>query len=297
MVRVQSMTGFARSEAETDGTRYLWELKSVNGKGLDIRFRMPGGFEAVELKCRKQADQLLGRGNLTANLTIQKENTATSYRINRELLRELFDTCAEMARETGSPPPRLDVLASVRGVLDMSDTPPEGPRWSDQDLTIAEDLFSAAMTDLVAMRQTEGAALHQLLTAFLADIRSLTEAAKNRAGERPDIFLQRLKESIGRLTRNDDRFDSEKLGQEALLLAAKADIREEVDRLNTHCDAVRQLLDDGGQIGRKLDFLCQELNREANTLCSKANDVELTGIGMNLKSVIEQFREQVQNVE
>lgn len=297
MAKVLSMTGFARSENEFDGTRFVWELKSVNGKGLDIRFRMPGGFEATELKCRKLADQQLGRGNLTANLTVQKEAAAPTCQINRELLRELFDTCAEMARETGSAPPRLDVLASVRGVLDMSDTPSDGPRWREEDITAAGDLFSEALRALVDMRQIEGSALQQLLTSFLADIRSLTEAAKARSEERPEIFLQRLRESIERLTRNDDRFDSEKLSQEALLIAAKADIREELDRLKAHCDAAGQLLKDGGQIGRKLDFLCQELNREANTLCSKANDVELTGIGMNLKSVIEQFREQVQNVE
>tara|TARA_R110002110_G_scaffold83456_3_gene216597 strand:+ start:7780 stop:8673 length:894 start_codon:yes stop_codon:yes gene_type:complete len=297
MAKVLSMTGFARSETEFDGTRFVWELKSVNGKGLDIRFRMPGGFEAVELNCRKQADQQLGRGNLTANLTVQKDSVAAAYRINRELLRELFDTCAEMARETDSAPPRLDVLASVRGVLDMSEAPSDGPRWSEQELSTAGDLFGDAMKSLIGMRQVEGNALQQLLVSFVSDIRSLTNAAKARSEERPEIFLQRLRESIERLTKNDDRFDTDKLSQEALLLAAKADIREELDRLHAHCDAASQLLSDGNQVGRKLDFLCQELNREANTLCSKANDVELTGIGMNLKSVIEQFREQVQNVE
>ncbi len=297
MASVLSMTGFARSETASDGMRLVWELKSVNGKGLDVRFRLPGGFERVELPGRKAIEAALSRGNLSAGLTLQRDAAQSAYSINRDLLRELWNACSDLATETGAEKPRLDVLAGVRGVVDTGDGGQEFQLPDDAAIDAALAGLGAALDDLVAMREAEGKVLAALVGAFLDTIASLTAAARARADARPDMFLQRLRDGIARLAREDERFDTERLGQEALLLAAKADIREELDRLDAHVAAARKLVAGGGPVGRKLDFLCQEFNREANTLCSKANDGELTNIGLELKSAIEQMREQVQNIE
>lgn len=297
MANVLSMTGFARSEFASGDMRLVWELKSVNGKGLDVRFRLPGGFDRVEQQGRKSVEAVLSRGNLSAGLAVQRDAAQSSYSINRDLLRDLWVACSDLATETGAEKPRLDVLASVRGVVDTSDGAQESLLPDDATIDAALAGLGAVLGDLVAMREAEGQALAALIGEFLDTISRLTAAARARVDARPDIFLQRLRDGIARLAREDERFDTERLGQEALLLAAKADIREELDRLDAHVAAARKLMADGGPVGRKLDFLCQEFNREANTLCSKANDVELTNIGLELKSAIEQMREQVQNIE
>jgi uncharacterized protein (TIGR00255 family) len=291
------MTGFARSESAVEDVRLIWELKSVNGKGLDIRFRLPGGFERVEQQGRKKVEAVLARGNLTAGLSYQREAPVNAHSINRDLLRDLWNTCNELATETGAEKPRLDVLAAVRGVVDTVDGGQEALAPGDHIIEAALAGLDIAVAELVDMREAEGAALATLIGDFIDNVAELTASARARADARPDMFLQRLRDGISRLAREDERFDTERLGQEALLLAAKADIREEMDRLDAHCAAARKLIAGGGPIGRKLDFLCQEFNREANTLCSKANDVELTNIGLELKSAIEQMREQVQNIE
>lgn len=297
MAKVLSMTGFARSEISSEGRKFIWEVKSVNGKGLDVRFRMPGGFETLDLQGRKLIDRKLARGNLTANLSVQQENAGTGYSINRELLASLYDVVSELAAEKSAPAPRMDVLATARGVVESQESAQSAPQWTEADQQAALSSLEQAVIELIAMREQEGEALKALLSGFVDDVRCLTAKARDRAAERPELYLQRLRDGITRLTREDERFDHERLGQEAVLLAAKADIREELDRLDAHCDAADKLLTAGGPIGRKFDFLCQEFNREANTLCSKANDTVLTSTGMELKAVVEQMREQVQNVE
>jgi uncharacterized protein (TIGR00255 family) len=295
-VTVSSMTGFARADGHVDGASWVWELKSVNSKSLDLRFRLPPGFEALELPLRTSLAQRLKRGALSVTLTVTRGGAATGLRINREALEQVVAVSQELVAQGRAAPPRADGLLALRGVLESGDeTEDEAARERRQAALLAS--WEKALDGLVAMRQGEGMRLIPVLETRLAEIARLAAAAEDSAAVQPEALKARLRDMVAGLLDASPALPPERLAQEAALLVAKADIREEIDRLAAHVVAAQELLAEGGAIGRRFDFLCQELNREANTLCSKSADVALTRTGLDLKAVIEQLREQVQNLE
>ncbi|AMN42916.1 YicC/YloC family endoribonuclease [Rhodoplanes sp. Z2-YC6860] len=293
---LSSMTGFARSHGVSGTYAWAWELKSVNAKGLDLKLRLPPGWDAIEGPARAKGSEALSRGSVFANLTVSRQNAAPAVRVNEPVLAAVLATLKGLSGKVDAAPPSLDGILSLKGVIEVSDA-----EESEEERAAAEAAiiagFTQALKGLAEMRRTEGSALGKILTDRLSEIASLTARAEATPGRKPEAIKARLAEKIAELLDGSQRFDADRLHQEAILLATKADIREELDRLVAHVAQGKKLIASGGPIGRKLDFLAQELNRESNTLCSKANDLELTNIGLDLKAVVEQFREQVQNLE
>jgi uncharacterized protein (TIGR00255 family) len=294
--RLSSMTGFARAAGASGAFRWVFELRSVNAKGLDLRLRMAPGFDRIEGEARARLTKALARGACYATLSAQRDAAGAVAKVNPETLAAVAAAAKEAAIATGLAPPTLDGLLAVRGVVDVEEAADD-----EEGLAVACDgalkSLDEAIVALVAMRRAEGAALAAFLEERLATIAALTQAADAHPGRKPEAVRARLGQSIAALLESGRGFDENRLHQEAILLAAKADIREELDRLTTHVAAARALIEAGAAVGRRLDFLAQELGREANTLCAKSNDAALTAIGLDLRSQIEQFREQIQNVE
>lgn len=293
---LKSMTGFARTSGHRPPWAWAWEIKAVNAKGLDVRLRLPPGFDRIEAEARAKLTGGLARGTIYATLTAQREATTPQVRINTEVLSALAEAVGHMPSNPNMRLASLDGLLGVRGVVEVTDA-------VDDESVLAEaaaaalDGLEGALKDLVQARKTEGAALQAVLSARVERIASLTQSAEDCPGRKVEAVKARLAQSIALLTDASPALDPARLHQEALLMAAKADVREELDRLKTHVAAARALLASDAPAGRKLDFLAQEFAREANTLCSKSNDAALTSIGMELRVEIEQFREQVQNIE
>jgi uncharacterized protein (TIGR00255 family) len=293
---VSSMTGFARAAGSSGPWRWAFELKSVNAKGLDLRLRMPAPFDRVETEARARLAKALARGTCFGTLTAQREAAAIEARIDRSALESIAAAARDAAAKAGLAPPTMDGLLTLRGVVETVEA-------ADDEASIAAACASAlksvdeAIAALAAARRTEGEALATLLSERLKSIGALAEAADANPARRPEAVRDRLAQMVEALIGSSRGLDENRLYQEAILLAAKADIREELDRLKTHVGAALTLIGEGGPIGRRLDFLAQELAREASTLCAKANDVSLTAQGLELRAQIEQFREQVQNVE
>jgi uncharacterized protein (TIGR00255 family) len=292
---LSSMTGFARAAGASPPWRWTWEIKSVNSKGLDLRLRLPPGFDAIEAECRARLSKRLARGAVYATLNAQRESANAEIRVNEQALAGLIAAIERLDLPSGLRPASVDGLLAVRGIV-------ETVEGGDDEAAMAATQAAAlagldeALAHLVAMRAGEGAALAQVLAARLNRIAELTRAADDCPARRPEAVRARLEQSIAALG-GAPNLDPARLHQEALLLAARADVREELDRLVTHVAAARDLMAKPGAVGRRLDFLAQELAREANTLCSKSNDAALTAIGMELRVEIEQFREQIQNIE
>ncbi|MGP0089189.1 MAG: YicC/YloC family endoribonuclease [Xanthobacteraceae bacterium] len=293
---LSSMTGFARGHGVSASYAWTWELKSVNAKGLDVRLRLPPGWDVIEAQARSRAAEVLARGTVYGNLSVRREGIEPLVRINESVLEAVLATIARLSGRVEAAPPSLDGLLALKGVIDVTE---EDEREEDRRAAEVAVLagFQEALANLIEMRRHEGEALGRILAARLAEIAALTARAEAAPGRRPEAIKTRITEQVATLLAASDRLDPDRLHQEAILMASKADIREELDRLGSHVTQSRRLLEQGGAIGRRLDFLAQELNREANTLCAKSNDVELTNIGLELKSVVEQFREQVQNLE
>jgi uncharacterized protein (TIGR00255 family) len=292
---IASMTGFARAAGGAGPWRLAWELRSVNAKGLDARLRLAPAFDAIEPDARARLSRKLNRGTIHATLAAQRDAAIPEVRINHDLLRELIAAIAEIPLPERIAPATLDGLIGLRGVVEIMDAA-EDEAAILHVRAAALDLLDTALDSLVAMRQSEGGALAAVLSARLEKIAALTQAADICPARKPEAIQARLAQSLTMLAGNAN-FDQNRLHQEALMLAAKADIREELDRLAAHTNAARELLAKGGAAGRRLDFLAQELSREANTLCAKSNDASLTGLGLELRVEIEQFREQIQNIE
>jgi len=290
------MTGFARATGGRGAWRFAVELKSVNAKGLDIRVRAPAGFEAIETEMRARLAKAVARGTCFATLTATREGPSAPPRIDAAALQALARAARAAADAIGLAPPTMDGLLAVRGVVDLGEAADDEAALAATRAAMLETL-DAAIADLQRARAREGAALAKLLDERLTAIGDLTAAADANPARGPEAVRARLGEAIAALMQSARGFDENRLHQEAILLAAKADIREELDRLKTHVAAARALIGEGGPIGRKLDFLAQEFAREANTLCAKSNDVSLTAQGLELRAQIEQWREQVQNVE
>ncbi|HXL47733.1 MAG TPA: YicC/YloC family endoribonuclease [Xanthobacteraceae bacterium] len=293
---LSSMTGFARGHGVSGAYSWAWELKSVNAKGLDLRLRLPPGWDVVEGPARHSAAQVLTRGTIHGTLTIERLGVAPIVRVNEPVLAAVLATIKGLAGRVDAAAPRLDGILSLKGVIDVIDEDErDAERGTAEAAVIAG--FRATVAELASMRRHEGEALGRVLTQRAKEIAALAAQAESAPGRRPEAVKARIADQVAMLLDASDRFDADRLHQEAILIASKADIREELDRLVSHVAQIERLIAGGGSIGRRLDFLAQELNREANTLCSKSNDVELTNIGLELKSVVEQFREQVQNLE
>jgi uncharacterized protein (TIGR00255 family) len=294
---LNSMTGFARSDGFDDTVSWVWEAKSVNGRGLDIRCRLPGGMDQIEVKARARVTTLFSRGSLNLNLQTQRKSGDVEYTVNRPLLEQLIDVAAEYTDTPGVEAARIDGLFSVRGVVEAREQDQEDKDITEarhaKILTSLEDLLQS----LITAREEEGTRIANVLSEQINEIESLTNAARASAATQPEALRARLKEQVAAILDAGLEADPDRIIQEAAVLAVKSDIREEIDRLDAHIAAARELLAEGGVIGRRLDFLAQEFNREANTLCSKASDNELTSIGLGLKTVIDRLREQVQNIE
>lgn len=290
------MTGFARSQGANALAEWTWEVKSVNGKSLDARFRLPNGMESLEQPARAALAARFKRGNFQLGLSLRQQSEP-EVQLNRAALDGVLALVAKLRAEgLDADPPRLDGLLQLRGVIETQDREiaPEEQTALEGEVLVA---LETALDDLSRARAAEGAKLLTLMESHLAEIERLRTAAAEHAATQPEALRARLRQQVEELLQNATSLDSDRLYQEAALLATKADVREELDRLAAHVEAARALLASGEAVGRKLDFLCQEFNREANTLCSKSQDVTLTRIGLDLKSAIEQLREQVQNVE
>jgi uncharacterized protein (TIGR00255 family) len=293
---LSSMTGFARSHGASGPYTFEWALKSVNAKGFDLRLRLPQGWDELEAHAKKRAGEMLARGTVYANFNIKRADAVSTVKINEDVLASVLKVASQLAGKIDAVAPSIDGLLSIKGVIEVVE--PESNEDEDKAAKIAATAaFDEALANLVAMRQREGVALGQILRQRMDEIERLAKKAEAAPGRKPEAVRARLAEQVALLLEASDRFDADRLTQEALLIAAKADIREELDRIASHIAQARELIGKGGSIGRKLDFLAQEFHREVNTCCSKSNDVELTNTGLEMKSVVEQFREQVQNLE
>ena len=293
---LSSMTGFARSHGASGPYVFEWELKSVNAKGFDLRMRLPPGWDDLEALAKKRASQALSRGTVYANLNVKRTTAASTVRVNEEVLASIVRVAGTLAGKLDAVAPSVDGLLGIKGVIEVVE--PESSETEDLAAKeVATAAFEQALTDLVAMRRWEGVSLGQILSQRMDEIEQLAKKAEAAPGRKPEAIKARLAEQIATLLESSDRFDPDRLNQEALLMATKADIREELDRIASHIAQAREMIAKGGPVGRRLDFLAQEFNREVNTCCSKSNDIELTNIGLEMKNVVEQFREQVQNLE
>jgi uncharacterized protein (TIGR00255 family) len=290
------MTGFARSHGASGPYTFEWELKSVNAKGFDLRMRLPPGWDELEAFAKKRAGEVLSRGTVYANLNVKRANSASTVRINEDVLASIVKVAGELAGKIDAVAPSIDGLLSIKGVIEVVE--PESNEEEDKAAkAAAAAAFEQALANLVAMRQREGVTLGQILAQRMDEIEKLAGRAEAAPGRKPEAIKTRLAEQIATLLESSDRFDADRLSQEAIMIAAKADIREELDRIASHISQAREMIGKGGPVGRRLDFLAQEFNREVNTCCSKSNDLELTNTGLEMKNVVEQFREQVQNLE
>ena len=293
---LSSMTGFARSHGASGPYVFEWELKSVNAKGFDLRMRLPPGWDELEALAKKRAGEVLSRGTVYANLNVKRANAVSTIRVNEEVLASIVKVAGVLAGKIDAVAPSIDGLLGIKGVIEVVE--PESDEAEDKAAqAAAAEAFEQALGNLVEMRQREGVTLGQILIQRMDEIERLAKRAEAAPGRKPDAIRARLAEQIAALLETSDRFDPDRLNQEAIMIAAKADIREELDRIASHISQTREMIAKGGPIGRRLDFLAQEFNREVNTCCSKSNDLELTNTGLEMKNVVEQFREQVQNLE
>lgn len=294
---IASMTGFARASGAFGRARWAWELRSVNAKGLDIRMRVPPQSEAIEQAARAAVQARLKRGSVQASLALERPAGEAEVRINETALQAVLAAAAAIAdRVPGAGVPSVDAILAQRGVVEFV----EPEETADERAALVEAIvadFGLALDQLAAAREAEGAALVSVLAERLDAIARLTAEADACPARSPEAVKARLSEQVAALLGTAIALDPDRLHQEAALIATKADVREELDRLAAHVEAARRLIAEGGPVGRRLDFLAQEFGRESNTLCAKSNDRALTAIGLELKAVVEQFREQVQNVE
>jgi uncharacterized protein (TIGR00255 family) len=293
---LQSMTGFARSTGDHLGNAFAWELKSVNGKGLEVRLRLPPGLERIEQPAKQAFQRRFSRGQFYAALNLTRQDVTAAPIINEMLLKDVSALAKRLEREFGFAPARADGLLALRGILEFADPLSTEEEAAAFDATIMAAL-DEALAGLERARLQEGAALGRLLLGHVDEIEALTLTAETDPSREPQAIRARLAEQLKLIVDAMPALDEGRLAMEAAFLATKADIREEIDRLKTHVASARSLLAAGGAVGRKLDFLSQEFIRESNTLCSKSNAATITAVGLELKAVVDRFREQVQNLE
>ena len=292
-----SMTGFAESTGSHEGLRWRWEVKSVNSRSLDLRLRIPPGYDGLEPPVRRLAGERFLRGALQISLSMEAAEVTRGLAVDPVALASAIKIARELAAETGLAPARVDGLLALKGVIVADDSVPalDPVARGSRDASLLESL-GLAFDKLARERAREGAKLAALLKSHVEEIERLVAEAGQLAAAQPEALKERLRIQIAELL-EANAVSEDRLVQEAALLAVKADVREELDRLTAHVQDARALVAQGKGVGRKLDFLAQEFNREANTLCSKSADIALTRNGLALKAVIDQFREQSQNVE
>ena len=296
MPALTSMTGFARSEGSAEGMSWAWELRSVNGRGLELRFRLPSGFDGLEAGLKELAAKSLKRGNVNANLAVKRDEAprlVADAAALGQVLKLALDVAAQIP---GAAPPRAEALLALPGVLRSAAVEQDEAVEAGQNAAIQAG-FVAALAGLRRVRQGEGARLGLVLGGQLDEIAALCVRAAGEAAGQPAMQRARMLEVVRGLLAEVPGLPEERIAQEVAILAGRSDVREEMDRLDAHLHAARGLLAEGENVGRRLDFLVQEFNREANTLCSKSASVALTATGLKLKATIEQLREQVQNIE
>ena len=293
---VHSMTGFARTEGGSEFLSWYWELRSVNGKGFDLRLRLPQGLEALEPKLRASGSKKISRGTLHASLVLARQQGDVEVRLNEATLKQVMDAAKRVCELTGGMMPDTASLLSLRGVLDIVDLE-AGTAIGEREGNEIVASFDGALDALAASRAGEGARMQEIVGAQVDEIERLTELVETAPARSVEAVRQRLADQVARLLATDQKLEPERLHQEAVLIATRADVEEEIKRLRSHVAAARDLLKEGGVIGRKFDFLAQEFQREANTLCSKSNDASITESGLAMKVKIDQMREQVQNLE
>jgi uncharacterized protein (TIGR00255 family) len=294
---VYSMTGFARTEDYNKHCSWIWEVRSVNGKGLDVRSRLPSGFENLESTARDQVKKSLSRGNISISLSVEWVRKGQAFAINEDILNNYVNLLPQLSRRVpDATPVSMDGLLNLKGVIESSDRSITEDVQTKLEIDLLESL-DETLVSLQVMRADEGKILGNILNQQVNAISSLCKAATKVAATQPDVVRKSLKGQVSSLLEDVSSLSPERLEQEAALLMTKADVSEELDRLSAHVVAAQDLLKLDSAIGRKLDFICQEFNREANTLCSKSGDIELTRIGLDMKATIEKFREQVQNIE
>lgn len=290
------MTGFARAEGQIDGLSWAWELRSVNGKSFDLRLRLPPGWDSLEAPCKSAIADLLKRGSISGTLSVTEQARPPVLKLNEAVLAQLATLVRSLEGVIDAAPPTVDGLLGVRGVIEIVESEiSEAQRESRQAAVQAG--FATALQALAASRRSEGERTAAALQARLDEIADHVTAAEALAAAVPAQLRSRFQKQMAILLEAAPPLSEERLAQEVALLIARADVREELDRLTAHLQAAADLLHEGANIGRRFDFLCQEFNREANTLCSKSADIGLTKIGIALKAAIEQLREQVQNIE
>lgn len=292
---VSSMTGFARVAGDADWGSWAWEAKSVNGRSLDVRVNVPGGFEALERTIKQAASKHFSRGNVQIGLRIELGTGNETLSVNQDALKQLVRAYEAAAQGHAPDSAALATLMTIKGVVE---TGSQSTRTVADEASI-EALAAAGgelLAGLKAARLSEGEALEALMRDYLAEMEVLVGQASALAGEQPGLLRARLEKQLAEIEASD-KVDADRLAAEVALSVAKADVREELDRLRAHIQAGSALLDEEGAIGRKLDFLAQEFNREANTLCSKSASLDLTNAGLALKGLVDQFKEQAANVE
>ncbi len=293
-----SMTGFARTSGTlADGTSYVWEIRSVNGRNLDVRLRLPNGADALEPSLRDAVQRRLKRGNVSATLTLKREERAPRLSLDVAVLDQFLALALDVAaRIPGAAPPRAEALLTLPGVLKGAETVVDEAAEAEKARCITA-AFLEALAGLEESRRLEGGKLAVILGALLDEIAALCADAGREAAAQPAAQQARLMQQLAQLLEGERRVSEDRLAAEVALLAGKSDVREELDRLAAHLEQARALLGAGAAVGRKLDFLTQEFVREANTLCSKSATVALTRIGLDLKAAIERLKEQAANVE
>ena len=293
---IKSMTGFGRADGATGAVAWAWEVRSVNGRGLDLRLRLPPGYESLEPRIREAVAKRISRGSLTLNLNVKRAEGATELRLNEAALRQVLDALERVRRTTGAAPPQAEALLAIKGVLEVV----ENEEDEEEAQARAEAMLAGlgkALGGVVQARETEGGRLRTIILDQLAAIERLVSTVAASPTRTPEAIRRKLVDQLARILEPGTSLDENRLYQEAALLATRADVEEELQRLRAHIAAARELMDAREPGGRRLDFFAQEFNREANTLCSKASDPDITRAGLELKAVIDQMREQVQNIE
>ncbi len=293
---LQSMTGFARAAGQDERLSWIWEARSVNGRSLDIRVRVPSGFDAAERAVRAAAAKQFQRGNISLSLSVDRSGVPPAYRLNQTLLDQVFVLQDELGDRIRAEPPSLEGLLAVRGMLEAADVEENEAAVSAREQAISESGIEA-LAGLAVARAEEGARLATSIDSHIETITTLTGDATAADAAQPEAYRERLRKLVAELLDTEASLPEESLAHEVALLVGKSDVREELDRLKAHIAAAHDLISEGAAVGRRFDFLCQEFNRESNTLCSKSSDVALTQIGLKLKAAVEQLREQIQNVE
>ncbi len=295
MNALSGMTGFARVSGEADWGTWAWEAKSVNGRGLDIRTSYPQGFEAIDRVAKSAAARLFSRGSVQLSLRVELTNASEELIVNEAALSSLIDA---FSSSNGSPPnaDALATLMTVKGVVEVGSLSTRTLAENEAAIAPIKSGLQDVLENLQSSRVEEGQSLKNILLRLVDEMSIETDKAAELAGGQPTLLKERLEKQLAELSA-DDKVDAERLAAEIALSAAKADVREEFDRLKAHIETARMHLSGGSPIGRKLDFLAQELNREANTLCSKSVHLDLTNVGLTLKGLVDQFKEQAANVE